>query len=359
MEHGATQQATQDVLTALVARKDAVRDHEVNGAGVVGDDAQRARRAGVGLRVVALAGDLLAELDEALHDVAVVVGALVLQDGGHALQAHARVEVAVRQLRHGAVLLAVILREHEVPELEEAVAVAARLAVRLAAAHVLALVKVDLGAGAAGAGGAGGPEVVVLAEARDMVLGNAQRAPDVVGLVVVGEDSEVEAVERKLELLGDELEGPGAGLLLGDAAEGEVAEHLEEREVTAVLADAVDVVGADALLAGAGADLLHGLLALVVLLELVHAGVGKKQRGVLRHERGARVELEATLLKEVEERRANLGGGHGRKVSGAHMSPLRSGWSTCIQLRQYTASGRNAGVSGCPAPRPRKIQTHI
>lgn len=110
-----------------------------------------------------------------------------------------------------------------------------------------------------------------------MILGNAQRTPHVVGLVVLGKDGEVQAVERKLELLGDELKGPCAGLLLGDAAKGKVAEHLEEGQVTAVLADTIDVVGADALLAGDRADLLHGLLALVVLLKLVHAGVGKQQ----------------------------------------------------------------------------------
>ena len=75
------------------------------------------------------------------------------------------------------------------------------------------------------------------------------------GLVVLGKDGKVQAIERQLELLGDELEGPSASLLLGDAAKGEVTEHLEERQVTAVLADAVDVVGADTLLAGDRADL--------------------------------------------------------------------------------------------------------
>ena len=62
------------------------------------------------------------------------------------------------------------------------------------------------------------------------------------GLVVLGKDGEVQAIERQLELLGDELKGPSAGLLLGDAAKGEVAEHLKEGQVTAVLADAIDVV---------------------------------------------------------------------------------------------------------------------
>ena len=275
VEHGATEQTAKDVLATLVAGKDAVRDHEVDGTGVVGDDAQGAAGAGVIVGVIGLAADLLAQLDEMLHQIAVVISGLVLHDGGHALQAHARIEVTVRQLRHGAVLLAVVLGKHEVPELQEAVAVAAGLAVGAAAADLLAHVKVDLGAGAAGAGRAGGPEVVVLAQAGDVVLGNAQRTPHVVGLVVLGKDGKVQAIERQLELLGDELKGPSAGLLLRDAAKGEVAKHLEEGQVTAVLADAVDVVGADALLAGDRADLLHGLLALVVLLKLVHAGVGK------------------------------------------------------------------------------------
>ena len=310
VEHGTTEQAAKDVLATLVTGKDAVRDHKVDGTGVVGDDTQGAAGAGVIVGVIGLAANLLAQLDEMLHQVAVVVGGLVLHDGGHALQAHARIEVAVRQLRHGAVLLAIILGKDEVPELQEAVAVAAGLAVGTTAADLLAHVKVDLGAGTAGASGASGPEVVVLAQAGDVVLGNAQRTPHVVGLVVLGKDGKVQAVERQLELLGDELKGPGASLLLGDAAKGEVAEHLEEGQVTAVLADAIDVVGADALLAGDSADLLHGLLALVVLLKLVHAGVGKQQRRIVGDEGRRRIELKTALLKEVEELGANLGRSH-------------------------------------------------
>ena len=277
VEHGTAEQTAKDVLAALVAGQDAVRDHKVDGTGVIGDNAQRAAGTGVVIGVIGLAADLLTELDEMLHQIAVVVSGLVLHDSGHALQTHARIEVTVWQLRHGAVLLAVVLGKHEVPELKEAVAVAAGLAVGAAATDLLAHVKIDLGARTAGAGGASGPEVVVLAQAGDVVLGNAQGAPHVMGLIVLGKDGKVQAVERQLELLGDELKGPGASLLLGDAAKREIAEHLEERQVTAVLADAVDVIGADALLAGDRANLLHGLLALVVLLKLVHAGVGKQQ----------------------------------------------------------------------------------
>ena len=310
VEHGAAEQAAKNILATLVTGENAVRDHKVNGTRVIGDDAQGAAGTGVIVGVIGLAADLLAQLDEVLHQIAVVVSGLVLHDGGHALQAHARIEVAVRQLRHGAVLLAVVLGKHEVPELKEAVAVTAGFAVGAAAADLLAHVKVDLGARTAGAGGAGGPEVVVLAQAGDVVLGNAQGAPHVMGLVVLGKDGEVQAVERQLELLGDELKGPSAGLLLGDATKGEVAEHLKEGQVTAVLADAIDVVGADALLARDCADLLHGLLALVILLKLVHAGVGKQQRRIVGDEGRRRIELKTALLKEVEELRANLSRSH-------------------------------------------------
>ena len=315
---GAAEQAAQHVAAALVRGQDAVRDHERHGAGVVREDAE-ALVAGVrGACAVLLAREPLAELDEGAHDVALVVGALVLHDGGHALQAHAGVDVAVREVRHGAVLLAVVLREDEVPELEVAVAVVTGLL----ALELRTLVEVDLGAGAARAGGSGRPEVVLLAQARDVVVLDALGVPELDGLVVVLEDRHVQAVLRKAQVLGtrDELPCPRDRVCLRVAAEAEVAEHLEEREVARV-ADVVDVVGAQALLAGGRADLLHGLRALVVLLELVHAGVRKEERRVLGDEGGGRVELAALVLEELEEVLADFRGSHVLVVSSAHGSP--------------------------------------
>ena len=107
--------------------------------------------------------------------------------------------------------------------------------------------------------------------------------------------------------------------LEGGTTEAEVAQHLEERQVARV-ADIVDVVGAQALLAGAGTNLGHGLDALVVLLELVHASVGQKQRRVVGNQRRGGIELAALRLKEVQEVVADLGRRHGLVV-GAHGSP--------------------------------------
>ena len=336
MVDGAAQQAAKDVAATLVGGQDAVANHERDGAGVVGKDAQAHVRLGV--LAVLLAGEALAQLDETVHEVAVVVGRLALHDGRDALKTHARVDVAMRQLGHGAVLLAVVLGEHQVPELQVTVAVAARRAVGAAAADLGTLVVVDLRARAARTGGASGPEVVVLAQAGDVLLGHAEAPPDVMGVVIVGEDGEVELVERQAQVLGrgDELEGPLAGLALGVAAEAEVAQHLEEGEVAAVLADVVDVIGAQALLARAGADLSHGLLAKVVLLELVHACVGKQQRRVVGDERRRLDAAAALLFEEGQEELANLGGLQGKLLC-LHGSGV---WPTNQRLTYLTPKGR-------------------
>ena len=235
---------------------------------------------------------------------------------------------AVREVGHRAVLLAVVLCEHEVPELEVAVAViAGGLALVLGT-----LVEVDLGAGAAGAGGAGCPEVVVGAQAGDVVVGHAVGMPELDGLVVVLEHRHVEAVLRQAKVLGrgDELPGPGDGIGLGVAAEAEVAQHLEEREVTRV-ADVVDVTRTHALLARAGANLGHGLQALVVLLELVHARIGEQQRRVVGNQRRGRIELAALRLEELEEVVTDFCRGH-RLVVSAHGSPWMVPKRTTLQL---------------------------
>ena len=68
-------------------------------------------------------------------------------------------------------------------------------------------------------------------------------------------------------------------------AEGEVAEHFEERVVAAGVADVFEIVvfaaGADAFLGGGGAVVVAAFEAQENLLELVHAGVGEEQRGVV------------------------------------------------------------------------------
>ena len=322
LHDGAAQQAAQHVAAPLVTRQDAVGDHEGDRAGVIGDDAQG--QVALGILAVGHAGQTLAHGHQAAQHVGLVVGLHALHDGGHALEPHARVDVLLRQRHQGAVLLAVVLGEHAVPVLEEPVAVAARRAVGAAAAELGALVVVDLRAGTAGAGGAGAPEVVVLAEARDVILGHAQVLPNLNGLVVVLEHGEVQALRRQPQHVHGEIVGPGAHLFFEVRAEGEVAEHLEEAQMTARGADDVDVVGAHALLHGGGADIgrLQLLLLQEVGLELHHAGARQKKRRIVGNERGGGHELAALLLEVVQVLLANLSGGH--VTHRCSIRPLRS-----------------------------------
>ena len=109
---------------------------------MVGHDAQ----AQVGGLVLAVldAGQALAHTDQAAKHVGVVVVRDALHDGRHALKAHAGIDVLGLKRGQHAIFLAVVLGEHAVPVLQEAVAIAARLAVGAAAADLLAHVKVDL-----------------------------------------------------------------------------------------------------------------------------------------------------------------------------------------------------------------------
>ena len=117
----------------------------------------------------------LAHADQAAKHVGVVVVRDALHDGRHALKAHAGIDVLGLKRGQRAIFLAVVLGEHAVPVLQEAVAIAARLAVGTAATHLGALIEVDFGARAARAGRPGAPEVIILAQTGDVVFGHAER----------------------------------------------------------------------------------------------------------------------------------------------------------------------------------------
>ena len=298
----AAQQTAQHVTAALVRRQDTVRDHHDGGADVVSDDAQ----GHIGLMAVAIvrAGDL-ADLVRDVHDgVHIEERIHTLADNGQTLEAHAGVDVLLNEVRVVAVAVVVKLGKDVVPDLHIAVAVAAGRAVRLAAAIFFAAVKIDLRAGAARAG-AMLPEVIVLAEAGDAALRDANLiAPDGECLVVLLIHRRVQPlwVEADPVRARQKLPRPGDGFMLEVVAEGEVAEHLKIRAVARGLADVFNVAGADALLAGADAVARRLLIALEVGLHRRHAGVDEQQaRIILRDEREARQTQVPLRLEKAQE----------------------------------------------------------
>src|SRR5205823_11351462 len=109
--------------------------------------------------------------------------------------------------------VALVLHEHQVPDLEPAVAVALPdAALRRVAAQLSPAVDHDLGARAAGTSVSHGPEVVLLAEPDD-ALGRHTRhfLPQRERLIVVFVDRDPELVAGQAYHVGDELPGIGDG----------------------------------------------------------------------------------------------------------------------------------------------------
>ena len=213
-------------------------------------------------------------------------------------------------------LVELVAHEDVVPVLEVAVGVVARPLV--VAAELAPAVQVHLGARATGARLPRLPEVLRARQEHDPLLGDPMALPDLdrllVGpqpkLVVAAEHARPDAVLVEPEDLHGKLEAPGDRLLLEVVPEAPVAEHLEEGEVPAGVADLVDVGRAEALLDRGEAIAGRFLVAAEVRLEGLHSGDREQGRGVLgrRDQRRRRHAQMASLLEEREICLANLAG---------------------------------------------------
>jgi hypothetical protein len=297
---GTPEHAAQDVAAPLVRRLNPVGDQEGRGACVLGDHLQR----DVVERIAAVCATRhrLDHLQERAHQIGLEVTVGPLQHHRHALQRGAGVDVLRRQLaQHVLVRVDEVLHEDVVPDLH----VALLVDVGPALGPVLGpAVHEDLAARAAGAGGVCRPVVVLVTAPHDAVRGDAEVPPDVERLVVGPVHRDPQAVELDAQALRHELEAPRARLGLEVVTEGEVAEHLEHREVPRGVAHILDVVGAEALLDGDGAMVGRVGLPQEVRDELVHAGVREQETGLGR--RDQRRGRDAAMLSLLEERQEGL-----------------------------------------------------
>ena len=301
MAGGTAQQTAQHVAAALIGGQDAVGHHEGAATDVVGDDADGDVVLCIG--TVGLTRDVLHMVQHALDGIDLEQVADALHHAGQTLQAHAGINVGPCQALVVALAVGIELAEHQVPDLHIAVAVAAHAAGRLAAAVLRAAVEVDLRAGAARAG-AMLPEVVFLAQTDHVVGGDAHLlGPDVVSLIVLFVDGDVEPIlgDGHPLVAGQELPCPGDDLFLEVILEGEVAQHLKEGAVAGGDADALDIRGADALLAGGHAVAGRLLLCEEPLLHRGHAAVDEQQAGVIFRDKREAVEAQVALaFKEAQ-----------------------------------------------------------
>ena len=279
------------------------------------------------LGAVRLAGQLLGARDHGVDDVDLVHVLLALQQQRDTVQAHAGVDVLLRQgagdveVGLGAHGAEVVLHEDEVPDLQEPVLeldghVRAERGRVEVGTEVRTAVEEDLRARAAGTRDAHRPVVLLRAELDDPLARQpGDPRPELDGLVVADQHGGVQPVPVQPVAalgyrLGDQVPGELDRAFLEVVAEGEVAAHLEERGVPRRLADVLDVGGADALLHARGAVEGRCLLAEEVGLERHHAGVDEQQVGVVGEGRCGGHHGVSGGLEVREESAADLGGVH-------------------------------------------------
>src|SRR5205823_11255806 len=135
---------------------------------VLRDDADRdiSRRA----LTVLLARERLDLLHERLKDIrAIHIAGGALKNLHDPLETGAGVDVLLWERHERAIRFAVVLLEHEVPDLEVAAAVLSRIAVVLGHARLRPVVDEDLAVGPAEPGRARRPEVGLVAEPEDLL----------------------------------------------------------------------------------------------------------------------------------------------------------------------------------------------
>ena len=339
VSHGAAQDSTKDIVSAVVAGHDAIGDRETECAEVVGDHAEgdrgfhflvecRAVGAELGVNVhIALAAEFFELAEDRGENIGGVVRGFfreigealgVLDDRARALEAHAGVDMLGGQFAECAIGFGVVLNEDEVPNFDAEVGVVVdELALRVA---VRSEVNMQLRAGAAGAGLAHHPEVVLHVTIYDVYrridsLRAEECGPDipcflvelagVAGLRCV--DRCVEAVGRKAPAFDDELPCPLDRFGFEIVSKRPVSEHLEKGVVVGVVTDILEVVmfaaGADALLCvGRAGRIVGGFFdAEKIGHEGIHAGVGEKQSGRLRQQRCRGHDAVLFLAEEIEE----------------------------------------------------------
>ncbi len=303
MAHRAAHDPAQHIAAAFIGGEHTIGDEERGGAKMIGDDAM-ARLVVAGGRG---AGRLARGGDQRLEQVDIVIVVHALHDGGDALDAHAGVDRRPRQVGAAAIGMLFILHEHQVPDLDEPVAVLVRRS-RRAAENVIAMVVEDLAARAARPGIAHRPEIVRGGDADDALVGQpGDLLPQPERLVIGMIDGDGQPIGGQAPGLVDQRPGVVDRLFLEIVAEREIAQHLEKGVVPRGIADIVEIVvlapGADAFLRRGGARIGAGLEPGEHVLERHHAGVDEHQRRVVvRDQRRGGNDVMAVAPEIFEER---------------------------------------------------------
>ncbi|GBF31523.1 hypothetical protein MnTg04_01484 [bacterium MnTg04] len=269
----------QHIATAIVGRQHTIANQETAGADMIGDHLQRV------VTQIFGAGQFGRTLDQVFEQVNFVIVGRALHDRGHALETHAGIHGRFGQWRHFAIGGAVKLHEHEVPDLDIAIAFFVRRAGR-ATAYIRAIIIKNFTARSARPGVAHRPEIVFHSQTgKSCRVHTDVVEPDVGRFVVFFVNGDPQALGRQLHVFRQEFPGVLDRFLLEVIAETEITQHFEESVMPRGITDVFQVV---MLAAGAHTALRTGrclvgtfFLAGKYVLELHHAGIGKQQRRIV------------------------------------------------------------------------------
>ena len=291
----AANQATQNVATALIGRRNSVADEHECGTHVVSNDAQtNVICIAWVLWVLSRGVRLTCKLSGTVKNWTDLVGLVhvlnALEDHRKAFKTEARIDVALRKLT-GNIEVSLgtdrgeaVLHEHEVPDLDVA-SLINRWAAFLAVGW--ATVVVDLRAWPTRSRLACVPVVIGLTGTDDALGRYADLVfPDAASLIIsvisvfVHRDPQafrIQAVTAVGNRRGQQFPRPRDRFFLEVVTEGEVTVHLEERAVAGRLADLFDIGSADALLDRNRARIRRRFDSRQVRDERNHAGDGEQQ----------------------------------------------------------------------------------
>ena len=360
MPHGATHDPPQDIAAAFVRGQDAVGHQEACRAQMVGNNAVT----GGAVTFRLYSGQPLTRRDQVPEGVGVVIVVHALHHRGDAFDPHSRIDARLGQVADDFIGFLRELHEHEVPDLDKAVAIFLGRT-RRATPDMVAMIVEDFRTRAAGAIRAHGPEIVLGRDTDDALVGETgELFPEIESFVVGMIDSDQQAILVEAPFLGQQCPSMQDGLLLEVIAEAEIAEHLEEGVVARGVADIVEIVvlapGADAFLRTRRTRRGRGFEPRERVLERHHAGVDEHQRGIAeRHQRRAGNFRMFVTGEIVEETAADVvGRSHDRAVrQSARGRQARMPGQTVRDARSGGRARRDDPASGGQADLPVAVMT--
>ena len=306
---GPSNDSPQHIAASLVARQHTIDDQERSRSNVIGDHHQRV------VAVVWHIHGFRDGCDQVGKQIDLVIAVHALHHCGNSLEAHSRIDRGLGQRRQLATRRAIELHEHQVPDLDVTVTIVIRRA-RRATGHIGAVIVENFAAGTAGSGISHRPEIIFFPKpGKSIGIHTDLIDPDAGGLVIVFKDRYPQFFCRNPQCLCEEFPGELYRVTFEVVAKAEVTQHFKKGVVARGVANVFEIVVlaacAHAALRGRRPQITAFLIAKKHVLELNHARIGKKQRGIVaRHQGRTRNDLVSPFTKEFEECVAQLIAGH-------------------------------------------------